>query len=388
MDLLWLEEKEAGIAAPAPPEAEEPPPPDADPLIEEAENLDVFVPPAEVLARIETLTRGLAEGLLSPEQTVPALELRGVAANVSKKRLLHPRESGSSVRLWRVLAAIHANLRAGRSCTQRELYYHLADGNTVSSAAEINASILDATRLLGTPRACLAITCASRGSVAGCLAIREQGALGWADLAGTQGCAIQGSLAWVDNLKLRSDARCVLVIEKDAVFNRLLQERACERLHAVALTARGMPDLATRALLQRLTAELPHAPVLGLFDWNASGALILCCYRGMQSRTARTVVEQQGAGIGADVRWLCARSGDLAERPDEQLLALTQRDEVLLRNLLARLTLAEGDWAASLARELTVMSQRSRKAELESLYTAAEDLTPLLTRKILHQDWI
>ena len=194
----------------------------------------------------------------------------------------------------------------------------------------------------------------------------------------------------MSQLRIRSNARYILVVEKDAVFNRLLQEKACERMHAIMVTARGMPDIATRALLQRLTQELPHTPVVGLFDWNPSGAVILCTYRGLQSKKARTAVEQQCVAIGANVRWICALSGDLTSRPDDELLPLTPRDLVLLRNLQARMTGLNEDvpWATSLLGELAAMARRGRKAELEALYSAGEDLTPLLAQKIVRQAWI
>lgn len=187
------------------------------------------------------------------------------------------------------------------------------------SAAEVNTAIQDCVALLQVPRACLGITCASRGSVAGRLQLKEDNA--WSDLAASaRGHAIPGDMAWVAGAVLRSDAAYILVVEKDAVFNRLLQERACERLGAVMITARGQPDLASRAFLARLSALLPHAPVLALVDWNPSGVLILATYRVGSLRMGL-----EAGRYAVPVRWLAARHGDLAHRPDEDLLPLTPR---------------------------------------------------------------
>ena len=187
------------------------------------------------------------------------------------------------------------------------------------SAAEVNASIQDCVALLSVPRACLGITCASRGAVAGRLQLKEDNA--WTDLAASaRGHAIPGDMAWVASAVLRSDAAYVLVVEKDAVFNRLLQERACERLGAVMLTARGQPDLASRAFLARLSQLLPHAPVLGVVDWNPSGVLILATYRVGSLRMGL-----EAGRYAVPVRWLAARAADLAGHADEDLLPLTPR---------------------------------------------------------------
>jgi hypothetical protein len=82
------------------------------------------VAPAEVLARIEAAAASLLRGLAETPPRVPPLELasRRVVAAVTRKRLFSSRDGGAAVRVWRVLAECHANLTAGRSATQRELY--------------------------------------------------------------------------------------------------------------------------------------------------------------------------------------------------------------------------------------------------------------------------
>jgi meiotic recombination protein SPO11 len=252
----------------------------------------------------------------------------------------------------------------------------------VRRAAEVNAAIQDCVALLSVPRVCLGVTCASRGAVAGRLHLKEDNA--WRDLGATQrGHAIPGDMAWVANAALRSDAAYILVVEKDAVFNRLLQERACERLGAVMLTARGQPDLASRAMLARLAALRPDAPVLGLVDWNPSGLLILSTFKLGSLRMGL-----EAGHYNVNVRWLGARAADLAGHADEDLLPLTPRDEVLLRNLLAAPRF--GAAGPAYAAELRAMAARGRKAELEALYSAdaASSLTDLLLPKILRADYI
>jgi meiotic recombination protein SPO11 len=41
-------------------------------------------------------------------------------------------------------------------------------------------------------------------------------------------------------------ARFILVVEKDAVFQRLVEDRLFDELPCVIITGRGMPDIASR----------------------------------------------------------------------------------------------------------------------------------------------
>ncbi len=50
----------------------------------------------------------------------------------------------------------------------------------------------------------------------------------------------------------------LLIVEKDAVFERLIQDGFCEQYPCVMLTSKGYPDVATRSLYVRLIRSLPQ----------------------------------------------------------------------------------------------------------------------------------
>lgn len=52
--------------------------------------------------------------------------------------------------------------------------------------------------------------------------------------------------------------RFVIIVEKDAVFQRLAAEGFPEATSSILVTARGMPDFATRFFLQMLAEGCPH----------------------------------------------------------------------------------------------------------------------------------
>ena len=59
----------------------------------------------------------------------------------------------------------------------------------------------------------------------------------------------------------RCTARYLLVIEKDAIFQALTQDRLFDELPCVMVTAKGMPDLATRAFCSKLVDACPGLTV-------------------------------------------------------------------------------------------------------------------------------
>ena len=59
----------------------------------------------------------------------------------------------------------------------------------------------------------------------------------------------------------RCTARYLLIIEKDAIFQALTQDKLFEQLPCVLVTAKGMPDVATRAFCSRIMSAFPSMTV-------------------------------------------------------------------------------------------------------------------------------
>ena len=119
---------------------------DDDALPPEMLLVDEVVPREDVLARIEAHTASLLRGLAEQPPRVPELALasRRQAGAVNRKRLTSARDGAGVVRLWRLLAEIHANLRAGRSATQRELY--CAFPSQLASASRLSQGLVCGSR--------------------------------------------------------------------------------------------------------------------------------------------------------------------------------------------------------------------------------------------------
>lgn len=75
-----------------------------------------------------------------------------------------------------------------------------------------------------------------------------------------------------------SDTSFVLIVEKDALFMRLLVEGFVQQHHCVLITSKGYPDVATRLFLHKLSREYPHLPILCLTDFDPHGIEIAMTY--------------------------------------------------------------------------------------------------------------
>ena len=321
-------------------------------------------------------------------------------------------------RLMLVLDVAHEALSSARTVTVRDVWYRLKGAGAARSPSESAAAVADAQTLLALPREALGLRAAPRGAVAGCLWVANDGDDGgsggknatgatatttttttWSDLrrVGPAGFSLPGCPAAARALRVASDASFLIVVEKDAVFERLVEDRVWEGIcgGAVLVTARGMPDLATRAFCSHLllsasspsssspsaaaaaasrsSSAFDSAPppmrVLGLCDWNPGGVAILTVYKN-GSLSAAAAAANAAANAGApssssassssslsaraslegaayalrSLRWLGARSSWFlrARTRDEALQPLTARDLGTARSLAGVFSVAAG----------------------------------------------
>jgi DNA topoisomerase VI subunit A len=101
-------------------------------------------------------------------------------------------------------------------------------------------------------------------------------------------------------------AQCILVVEKECVFRRLVEDRIWEKFPCIVVTGSGFPDVATRAFVWQLHEQL-RIPVLGLCDYNPFGMAIILCYRNGSRSTP------EANAFKVPIKWLGLRYADLAE---------------------------------------------------------------------------
>lgn len=297
-------------------------------------------------------------------------------------------------RFWEVLEVLVASARRDDCSSQmmlRELYYILLSRShrngrgtdaTVINDGVIRATLRKISAALGAPRCTLGLCAVSKGQVAGrCHLELATGLRIDCTSVGNGGWPISGDLFELAAMKVFSDALYVLVIEKDAVFERLVSEKCFERLPAVLVTARGFPDIATRKFLHVLKTSLEDAGTpakfFGLVDWNPHGLWILSTYSVGCDASA-----MDASQFTVPLEWLGLRTEDLVRVPECSLQNLSIRDVNMIDSALAR----ENPPAPIRAygHELHAMKELGKKAEIEALYAnnLNFDLTGFITQKI------
>ncbi|KAJ4877168.1 Meiotic recombination protein SPO11-2 [Raphanus sativus] len=252
-------------------------------------------------------------------------------------------------------------LLQGKRVTQRELFYKLLcdSPDYFSSQLEVNRSVQDVVALLRCSRFSLGIMASTRGLVAGRLSLQEPGKEAVdCSACGSSGFPISGDLNLLDNTIITSDARYIILVEKHAIFHRLVEDRVFNHIPCVFITAKGYPDIATRFFLHRMSITFPHLPILALVDWNPAGLAILCTFKfgsvGMGLEAYR---------YACNVKWIGLRGDDLNLIPQESLVPLKPKDSQIAKSLLSSKILQE-----NYREELSLMIETGKRAEIEALY--------------------
>lgn len=161
----------------------------------------------------------------------------------------------------------------------RDLYYALkrtipgTQENTVEEQSESDPIIEDIEAALNTLREKLHLVADRKGYVAGPIVIKDAG-----DFID---CAKMGSSGWAITSNVEEEiikfdscsADYVLVIEKDAVWQRLNEDKFWKKHNCLILTGKGQPARGTRRLINRLHNEL-KLPIYVLTDADAWGYYI------------------------------------------------------------------------------------------------------------------
>lgn len=179
-----------------------------------------------------------------------------------------------------------------------------------------------------------------------------------------------------------SSIKWILVIEKEATFRSTAASAFWTTLSTsgVIITAKGYPDISTRAMLQFLSSSSPQngfsaPPVFAMVDFDPDGIAILSTYKhgsvNLAHETSHLCLPQ--------MQWLGLRNEHVlsgkATDADQGLLALTARDRKKARKMLGWQVLEHDE---DLRRDLQVMLMLGFKAELQLLDSMHDGMSILL----------
>ena len=203
--------------------------------------------------------------------------------------------------------------------TKRDLFY--TDVKLFVDQSESDHVLDDVATMIGCTRSNLHVVASDKGLVVGRVSFTEDG--DWIDCTrmGVGGKAIPPYIDKIDNIT--SDAEFILLVEKEAAYLRLAEDRFYQKYPCIVITAKGQPDVATRMFLSRLVQEL-HIPVLGLVDSDPYGLKILSVYMS----GSKNMSYDSASLTTKHIHWLGLRPSDLNKYilPSQCRLTMTEYD--------------------------------------------------------------
>ena len=354
----------------------------------------VDLPGKEVAAAIEQVMIAVARNILDGDGFGFSLPCRGNGDQVyvdeldrivlKDKYALISFSSTSSVRkvaiLTRVMQLIHGVLCRGIHVTKRDLFY--TDVKLFRNQKESDAVLDDISCLLGCTRNSLHVVASEKGVVVGKLLYNEDGDEIDCTKMGIGGKAIPSNIDKVANL--RSEAKFVLLVEKDAAFMRLAEDRFYNRFPCIIITAKGQPDVATRLFLSKLKRDL-RVPVLALVDADPYGLKIISVY--MQG--SKNMAFDSANLTTPDIKWLGVRPSylDKFQIPEQCRLDMSAKDIETGQHMLTEEFIQQNpEWV----KEVQIMLESKTKAEIQALSSygfqyLSEVYLPI---KLQEGDWI
>ncbi|XP_026412029.1 DNA topoisomerase 6 subunit A-like [Papaver somniferum] len=280
----------------------------------------------------------------------------------------------------RILQLIHQLCLKKIHVTKRDLFY--TDVKLFQDQNQSDAVLDDVSCLLGCTRSSLNVVASEKGVVVGRIIFSDNGDMIDCTKMGMGGKAIPPNIDRVGDME--SDALFILLVEKDAAYMRLAEDRFYNRFPCIIVTAKGQPDVATRLFLRKMKMEL-KLPVLALVDSDPYGLKILSVY-GCGSKN----MSYDSANLTTpDIKWLGVRPSDLDKYkiPEQCRLPMTEQDIKTGKDML------EEDFVkknTGWVEELTLMVKTKQKAEIQALSTFGfQYLTEVyLPLKLQQQDWL
>eukprot|EP00804_Cyclotella_cryptica_P030226 CCRYP_017100-RC/>CCRYP_017100-RC protein AED:0.03 eAED:0.03 QI:382/1/1/1/1/1/6/5614/478 len=311
---------------------------------------------------------------------VPELDRIVLGDKTGTRSFLNVKESRKAAITTRVLQLLHAVLLKRIHITKRDLFY--TDVKLFVDQSESDGVLDDVATMIGCTRSNLHVVASDKGLVVGRISFYEDGDFIDCTKMGVGGKAIPPYIDKIENVQ--SDAEFILLVEKEAAYMRMAEDRFYQRYPCIVITAKGQPDVATRMFLSRITSEL-QIPVLALVDSDPYGLKILSVYMS----GSKNMSYDSASLTTPDIKWLGLRPSDLNkyDLPDQCRLNMTENDIKTGKELLQEAFIMKNPkWM----KELQFMVKTKQKAEIQALSSfgfqyITEEYLP---RKLKEGDWI
>jgi DNA topoisomerase-6 subunit A len=288
-----------------------------------------------------------------------------------------------------VASACKDLLASGKTTSIRDLFYmtkHTIKGareNTFDDQTESDIIIEDLEVSLDALREELHLFAAKRGSMVGPMVVVDAGDTINLGRMGSGGWSIP-SITEDNIIQFKScEAEYILLVEKEAVWHRLNEDKFWRKHKCVLVTGNGQATRGVRRLLQRMSTEL-KLPLYVLVDNDPWGLYI---YSVIKQGSISLAYESMRMAV-PDARFLGLRSRDFKrfKLSDDVCITLEKEDIARAKQMLAYPWFAAKHWQ----QEVNDLLKANFKMEIEAL--SNKDISFVtdvyVPEKIKNSDWL
>jgi DNA topoisomerase-6 subunit A len=321
---------------------------------------------AEFLKRLEGWGVELAKAILELKEPVMQIPARTLSNTIwderarmlklgpekMHRRFLDMKEARRFMQTVLMLRLIVEAIREDVYPTIRDLYYNgkhtisfkdplgrVHRENTWDEQSESNAVIEDIEVATNVLREEMGVSADVKGKIVGPIVVRSQGYELDASKFGETALSLPVNVDGLEIVKV--EAAYVLVVEKDAIFQRLVREKYWSQENAILVTAKGMPDRATRRFVRRLNEEY-KLPVYVLTDGDPYGWYIYSVYKSGSIKLSYE--SERLATPDAKFLGLTATDIDAYKISDNYVIAANDRDLKRAQELLRYPWFQKSEW--------------------------------------------
>jgi len=341
----------------------------------------------EFLKRLENWGIDIANSILELREPVMEIPARTLSNTIwdeksrmlklgpekLNRRFLDVKEARKFMQTVLMLRLIVEAIREDVYPTIRDLYYNgkhtivfkdplgkIHRENTWDEQDESNSVIEDIEVATNVLREEMGVSADVKGKIVGPIVVRSQGYELDASKFGETALSLPVNVDALEIVKV--EASYVLVVEKDAIFQRLVREKYWSSENAILVTAKGMPDRATRRFIRRLNEEF-KLPVYVLTDGDPYGWYIYSVYKSGSIKLSYE--SERLATPEAKFLGLTATDIDTYKISDNYVIAANDRDIKRAQELLRYQWFQKNEWT----KEINLFLKKKKKVEIEALST-------------------
>ena len=287
-----------------------------------------------------------------------------------------------------LLDIMHKAVSEEMHVNQRDLYYQVKSecdpekaGKKLFPSIHILCSTINRlSTMTSLPKCNLGVITSPKGLVYGRLEIIDKGKTMKVNCLREGGYTICGNPNQIRNFVFTCSATCIVIVEKETVFQRLRELGIMNKVHCILITAKGYPDEATRAFVSHLSESYSSLPLYAIVDCNPDGLQILSTYKFGSSSATKHRSDPLAV---SQISWLGIHP---TEAYNSQLYTapnFTKHDMKVMKSVMKRFgenSCVSEEWKS----EVLKMSAVQHKIDIE-IYSQGKNLADYVKNKILQR---